>query len=303
MKLKTVPKAALIASAALALSLSACSSSDSSTDSTESTTTTAAAPADPRLETAATEYATWVRGEVDALVSGTKEFTDAYIAGDNEKAKSLYAPTRAHWEAIEPVAETFGDLDPKTDAREADLEAGQAWTGWHVLEKDLWPPAAAENGGKDYTPLSPEDRTKIATQLSTDLGTLKTETDSADFPKSITAEKIANGSKELLDEVANGKITGEEEIWSHTDLWDFQANITGAKKGYDLLRAVVVEKDADLAKTLDEKFAAVQALLDSHKEGDGFVSYTTLTKDQVKALSDAVEALSEPLSKLAATVK
>ena len=37
------------------------------------------------------------------------------------------------------MAESFGDLDPMMDAREADLEEGQKWTGWHRIEKDLWP--------------------------------------------------------------------------------------------------------------------------------------------------------------------
>lgn len=292
--------AAIVAGAALLLPLSGCSSSDT-TDTAE--TTTQAAPADPRLTAASTGYAEYVRSEVTALLGGTDAFVDAYIAGDNETAKSLYAPTRMHWERIEPVAEAFGDLDPKTDAREADLEPGQEWTGWHLLEKDLWPPTAEDNDGEQYVPLSSEDRAKYANLLRTDLGELEKLVGAADFPSTITAESIANGSKELLDEVANGKITGEEEIWSHTDLWDFQANIDGAKKGYDLLREVAAEKDAELVATLDEDFAAVQGLLDTHREGEGFVLYTALSDDAIRALSDAVEALSEPLSKLATTVK
>ncbi len=293
--------AAVLVGAALVLPISACSSSD--TAETAETTTTQTEPADPRLAAASTAYAEYVRGEVTALLAGTDAFVDAYVAGDDDTARSLYAPTRMHWERIEPVAETFGDLDPKTDAREADLEPGQEWTGWHLLEKDLWPPAPEANDGKEYQPLSAADRTKFATKLRADLGELETLVTSPDFAGSITAESIANGSKELLDEVANGKITGEEEIWSHTDLWDFQANIDGAKKGYDLLRDVVVGKDAELAATLDEKFRAVQDLLDTHREGEGFVLYTALSEDAVRALSDAVEALSEPLSKLATTVK
>ena len=58
------------------------------------------------------------------------------------KAKELFPEARQHWERIETVAESFGDLDPKMDLREADLEQGQEWTGWHRIEKDLWPPAS-----------------------------------------------------------------------------------------------------------------------------------------------------------------
>ena len=58
------------------------------------------------------------------------------------KARALYPRARVHWERIETVAESFGDLDPKMDLREADLEPGQKWTGWHRIEKDLWPARA-----------------------------------------------------------------------------------------------------------------------------------------------------------------
>ena len=104
------------------------------------------------------------------------------------------------------------------------------------------------------------------------------------------------------DEVASGKVTGEEEIWSHTDLWDFQANVDGARIAYENLKPVLEEKDPQLAKTLQTRFDDLQALLDQYKDGDGFVSYTELTDEQVKELSDAVNALSEPLSQLTAAV-
>ena len=66
----------------------------------------------------------------------------AYQRGDDARARALYPVARTPWEAIETVAESFGDLDPKTDAREADLSQGQKWTGWHRIEKDLWPERA-----------------------------------------------------------------------------------------------------------------------------------------------------------------
>ncbi|GAA2809025.1 hypothetical protein GCM10020219_096120 [Nonomuraea dietziae] len=36
-------------------------------------------------------------------------------AGEQEKAKALFPVARTYWERIEPVAEIFGDLDPKID--------------------------------------------------------------------------------------------------------------------------------------------------------------------------------------------
>ena len=40
--------------------------------------------------------------------------------------------------------------------------------------------------------------------------------------------QVANGSVDLLGEVAKSKVTGEEERYSHTDLGDFEANVDGA---------------------------------------------------------------------------
>jgi iron uptake system component EfeO len=116
---------------------------------------------------------------------------------------------------------------------------------------------------------------------------------------------MANGAKELLDEVATGKVTGEEERYSHTDLVDFKANVEGAQKSYELLKPVAAKSDADLVKELDKQFAALNTLLDHYREDNNsyeFESYDKVGKAERKELSDAVNALAEPLSQLAAAV-
>jgi iron uptake system component EfeO len=246
------------------------------------------------VATANSQYAAYVRDQVDQLVAATKTFTDAYAAGRDDEARRLYAAARVHWERIEPVAESFGDLDPKMDAREADLEEGQVWTGWHRIEKDLWPHRA-----QTYTPLTSAERKTFAEDLTANTAALQDRTRSVTF----TADAIANGAKSLLDEVATGKVTGEEEYWSRTDLYDFQANVDGARVAWQGLQPLLQRKDAALDTEISARFAELQKLLDAHKVGtEGFVTYDTLTSADVKALSDAVNALGEPLSKLAAAV-
>ena len=183
-----------------------------------------------------TSYVAYVKDQAGTLIAGTQAFADAYAAGDDDTARDLYATTRVNWERIEPVAESFGDLDPLLDAREADLEEGQAWTGWHRIEKDLWPPAPDANGGETYVPLTTEERAAAAADLVANTEALVDKVNAPDF--TFEAFQIANGAKELLDEVASGKVTGEEEIWSHTDLWDFQANVDGAFVAFEVLRDV-----------------------------------------------------------------
>ncbi len=252
------------------------------------------------IDQAQANYRSYVQDQSDQLLVRTKEFVRLYKDGKDDEARALYPKAREHWERIETVAESFGDLDPKTDAREADVDfaAGEKWTGWHRIEKDLWPQDAT-----GYRVLTPQQRATYADDLLANTTELDrrihaTGKDALTYP----IDAIANGSIGLLEEVATGKITGEEEAWSHTDLWDFQANVDGARVAYEGVKPLLATKDAALADELDAKFGALQELLDQHRSGDGFVSYTELSKDEVKALSDAVNALSEPLSRLTPAV-
>ncbi|GAB7107984.1 iron uptake system protein EfeO [Streptomyces phaeofaciens JCM 4814] len=249
---------------------------------------------DPRLDQAVAAYRSYAQEQADATLPLAKTFAAAVEAGDLEAAKKAYAPSRIGWERTEPVAESFGDIDPKVDVREDGLEEGQDpakdWTGWHRLEKSLW----------QDKKITAADKT-LAKQLITDLTDWQNRVGKAE----ITPTSMANGAKELLDEVATGKVTGEEERYSHTDLVDFKANVEGAQKSYELLKPVAKENDAALVTELDKQFAALDALLDKYRPNTSsyaFTSYDKVGKADRKELSDAVNALAEPLSKLAAAV-
>ncbi|MFR0636738.1 iron uptake system protein EfeO [Arthrobacter sp. LS16] len=242
-------------------------------------------------QTAADQYASYVKDQSQQLLAGTEDFAKAFAAGEEAEAKQLYPQVRMHWERIEPVAESFGDLDPILDAREADLEEGQEFTGWHRAEKDLWAP-------KGYTKMSQAQRQQIADGLVKHTTELVTRAQALEF----TPDKLANGAKELLDEVATGKVTGEEEAFSHTDLWDFQANLEGAKIAYEDLAPLLEGTDDELDAQLKENFEKLQAQLDAYRVGEGFKYYDQLGTEQVQELAAGVDALSEPLSRLTAAV-
>jgi iron uptake system component EfeO len=240
-----------------------------------------------RLAEATTGYHRWVTSQIEALVPKTQEFVDAVKAGDVETAKALFPVARTYWERIEPVAESFGDIDPKIDGREDDeRDPGVQFTGYHRLEKDLW-----------VDGLQP-DSPAMADQLMADIGDLQSRTATVE----LTPVQLANGAKELLDEVATGKITGEEDRYSHTDLWDFKANVEGSQGAVASLRPVIEEKDPTLGPVLDERFAAVDALLEEYRVGDGYKLYTELTEDDIRRMAEAVDALGEPVSQVAGVV-
>ncbi|MBK3636471.1 iron uptake system protein EfeO [Streptomyces asoensis] len=245
---------------------------------------------DPRLDKAVAAYRAYAQEQADATLPLVATFVKAIQAGNLEAAKAAYAPSRIGWERTEPVAESFGDIDPKVDVRADGLEAGQTWTGWHRLEKALW----------QDKKITATEKT-LAGQLTTDLTDWQKRVGKAE----ITPTSMANGAKELLDEVATGKVTGEEERYSHTDLVDFKANVEGAQKSYELLKPVAQENDAALATELDKQFAALNTLLDKYRPNTSsyaFTSYDKVGAAGRKELSDAVNALAEPLSKLAAAV-
>ena len=112
---------------------------------------------DENLKAAVTEYQRYVASQSDAFLAETTAFVALVKAGKVDEAKALYPTARSYWERIEPVAESFGDLDPKIDGRAEVVDEGMEFTGYHRLEKDLW-----EDG------LQP-DSSAIADQLLADV--------------------------------------------------------------------------------------------------------------------------------------
>ncbi len=232
-------------------------------------------------------YQQFALEQMDQFLLETEKFVNLFKAGDIEGAKAAYAPARMYFERSEPIAESFGDLDPRIDGRLADIKdegkGEEEWSGYHKLEYALW----EENTTKGYE--------AVADQLLADAKELHALVQTVE----VTPDLMITGAVDLLNEVSTSKITGEEEIYSHTDLYDFKANIEGAEKIFDILRSKLEAKDEKLVATLDEKFKAVDELLAQHATANGgYVSFEELTEDNTKALAAAVNQLGEPLSQM-----
>jgi iron uptake system component EfeO len=241
---------------------------------------------DETLAQAGTDYQRYVQSQTGALVEQTTAFVDAVKAGDIEGAKALFPVARTYWERIEPVAESFGDLDPIIDGREGDQAEGEDFTGFHRIEKALW-----ETG--DVSDMGP-----YADQLLANVQEIASKANDV----TLDPLQLANGAKGLLDEIATGKITGEEDRYSHTDLWDFAANLEGSENAVQSLRPFLEEEDPDLVAEIDERFAATEAELEQYRAGDGWTSYDQLTEEQLRGLSDSITALTESVSQVASVV-
>ncbi len=239
------------------------------------------------LDKATSEYKTFVEGQIDQLLTDTEKFESLLKEGKLDEAKKIYPLIRMSYERSEPIAESFGESDVKIDFRLADYmdenKTEEGWSGFHRIEKILWEHNTT-SGTETY-----------AHQLVNDIKELKAKVATVE----VTPDMMLTGAVDLLNEVATSKITGEEEIYSHTDLYDFRANIEGAEKIFQLFKPLIKNKDEKLVASLEKEFKNVNSLLDKHMtDSQHYKLYTDLTKEDTKELAEAVTKLGEPLSQM-----
>ena len=256
-----------------------------SSDETPTATAEEKREASPKVEAVVADYRHYLQENADELVATTKPFVAAVLAGNLAEAKALYAAPRIPYERIEPVADSFGELDPKIDARENDVAAGE-FEGFHRIEKALW-----EEG-------TTEGMAPVAKQLEADVEALAAKVKGVELQPA----QIAEGANGLLGEVSASKITGEEERYSHIDLVDFEANVEGSEAAFEAVKPLLDESDADLSGEIEADFKAVFNSLQPYRTADGFVLYTELTKADTKKLALAIDTLAEKLSRVPAEI-
>jgi iron uptake system component EfeO len=175
------------------------------------------------------------------------------------------------------------------------------FTGWHRLEYLLFEKNTTEGGAP------------FADQLDQDIASLKEQ-----FPSvEVKPVDVATGAAELIEEVSEGKITGEEDRYSKTDLWDFDANLQGSQAAVDKLKPALEKADPDLLAKITTGFADINATMAPLRQGDGWVLYCTendpypsprctgvtvdpATVDKLKA---QLAGLSENVSQIAGVLK
>jgi len=249
--------------------------------------TTAVSPLD--LVKPVSDYKIFVIKGAKQLAEDTAKFTAAVKAGDLKKAQELYAPTRFHYELIEPIAELFSDLDSSIDSRADDHEKKEAdpgFTGFHRIEYGLYEKKSTDGLGD------------LADKLNADVLELQKRVAGLTIPP----EKMVGGAAALVEEIGATKITGEEDRYSHTDMWDFKANVDGAKKIVELLHPLTIKADKDLSEKVDTNFATVEKILAKYKTSNGYETYDKLTPEDRTALQGPITTLAEDLSKLRGTL-
>jgi iron uptake system component EfeO len=248
------------------------------------------------LDQATKDYAAYVDDQINFLLVPVQELAAAIKAGDLAAAQAAYIKARPFYERIEPVAESFPDLDPAIDLRIGDVEQGTTWTGFHPIEQGLWERQSTEG------------LSELADQLIADVQSLQaqakqlSDATNAGTEGGYQAFEIANGAATLLDEVLASKITGEEEAYSKIDLLDFEANVEGSLQAFATLKPALNQIDPTIVPQISTAFDALTAQLNRFKDPNspsGWVSYDQLTDADKKALVDALLVVQEPLSAVA----
>jgi iron uptake system component EfeO len=271
------------------------------------TVTGTAAPAahgtTAELLNAGTEgYTHYVDGMVDAMIVAATRLEGAIDNGDLDAAKAAYANARPFYERIESDVEGFvlpgfdptdnaGNLDYLIDMRASNLDPAVGWHGFHAIERDLF------DAGK----ITDETKT-LARELVANVTRLGRLAKDLEF----RPEDLANGAAALLEEVQSGKITGEEEAFSHIDLVDFAGNVEGAHQAFAFLQPGIARIDPDLSARIEAQFAAVLDMLEGYRDAEalgGYVAYTeTLRAEDAVTLSKAIQNLQEPLAQISEKV-
>src|SRR5699024_9294545 len=160
------------------------------------------------------------------------------------------------------ITDNHGSLDYLIDMRASNLDPKVGWQGFHAIERALF----------KYDKIT--DKTK---QLAAELQKNVAKLDKVAKTLTFRPEDLANGAAALLEEVMSGKITGEEEAFSHYDLVDFAANVEGAQQAFAFLKPGLKKIDPELTQHVAGEFANVQAMLDNYRDENapgGFVLYT-----------------------------
>jgi iron uptake system component EfeO len=238
------------------------------------------------LKTAVLQYRTYVESQIAELLAGTRRFVAAIEQGNLAEAKRLYGPVRRHYEAIEPVAESFPGLDSEIDS--PTVAGNQSkWTGFHRIEQAMWGKNTLQGTGK------------YATRLLENVETLNQKVPT--LP--LLATQLINGSVQLLNEITNVKITGEEDRYSHTDLSDFQGNLTGARKAFQYVRVPLEQNGGDKAlyDKIEAKLQAVQDELNAYRRNTplGFALYGELTQSDKRKIAQQIGEAAQDLSGIA----
>ncbi len=235
------------------------------------------------------EYQVYLAGQSRDFVRAATALDEAIRAGDLEKARALYAQTRAPYLHLAPVAGRLGDLANAIDPQAAYLEKREddpGFTGLHRIEYGLF----AKNSLDGLAPVSAR-LVSDAEALRTRLRTVK-----------LMPGDMMDGASRVLDALADSTVAGAMNLYARTDLSDIDATLSGVARIVTLLKPVAGEAAPQGFADVETGLSALQADLADFKGQDGYPPFDMVPEDRRSELGADARSLGEAIDRLNAAV-
>ena len=154
--------------------------------------------------------------------------------------------------------------------------------GFHRIEKGLWGDGSAAG-------LAP-----LAVELRANVDELKKRIDTLDIDPRV----MARGAGELIEEVAQSKMTGEEDRYSKMDLVSIDANVDGSARIVEQLRPILTKLDAPYLPARRGQQGRRRDHRQVRDERRRFKPFDQVSADDLKLLQARLADLSELLAEL-----
>ncbi|WP_127357615.1 iron uptake transporter permease EfeU [Actinacidiphila soli] len=229
-------------------------------------------------------YRAYVQKGLAELLASTKTLQADIDADKLAKARTDWLAAHEQYASLGAAYGTFGDYDKKINGRTAGLANGvkdSGFTGFHRLEYGLWHGEAA---GFLAQP---------ARQLTTDVAALRKDFPTQDFDPG----DLPLRAHEILENTLVRELSGESDYGSGTGLATTEANLKGTQELLDVLRPLLVKRDAQLPGTIATWMARTEKLVLAQRAKDG--TWTAVSKLDLQTRQKLNGTVGQLLEKLA----
>ncbi|HHR6029032.1 TPA: EfeM/EfeO family lipoprotein [Providencia alcalifaciens] len=242
-------------------------------------------PTPEKYQPAIQEYLTFVNNELSEMVVQLEKLNQSVQKGQLAQAKAAYIQAHQHYETVRPIIVLFGNTDRTINSRAdyfLDKEKDYRFVGFHLVE---------------YLLFSQQDL-KAALPASDELLLKGRDLQKRVLTETIEIPKLVQASADFIEMILETKLSGKENIYSQTDLFDMAANAKGSQVIIDVISPFVEAKTLDQIKENDQK---INKIVQSYQLAKGqYAPYSQLKQQDKMTLYSLLTQQAELLATLRA---
>lgn len=242
-------------------------------------------PTPEKYQPAIQEYLTFVNKELSEMVEQLEKLNQSIQKGQLAQAKAAYIQAHQHYETVRPIIVLFGNTDRTINSRAdyfLDKEKDYRFVGFHLVE---------------YLLFSQQDL-KAALPASDELLLKGRDLQKRVLTETIEIPKLVQASADFIEMILETKLSGKENIYSQTDLFDMAANAKGSQVILDVISPFVEAKTLDQIKENDQK---INKIVQSYQLAKGqYAPYSQLKQQDKMTLYSLLTQQAELLATLRA---